>query len=77
MAGFGIKESIASAEEVVNAINNQNAKTKKPTKAQLKFITDTYGEQLPTLLEHLGINSVEEMTGDMVGKVLQKIKGNK
>ena len=49
----------------------------KPTKAQLKIIADTYGDQLPTLLEHLGIKSIEEMTGTMVGKVLQKINGGK
>ena len=74
MAGFGIDVSVASAEEVTNAINNQ--KPKKASAAQIKTIKELYGEQLPTLLDHLGIKDIKEMTGDMAGKVLRKVKEN-
>lgn len=73
-AGLGIDVSIASYEEVVNAMINQNEKVKMASAAQKKFIKDTYKDALPTLLEHLNINTIDELTADQAGKVLTKIK---
>lgn len=78
MAGIGIDVSVASAEEVQNAIANQNKPAgKKATSAQKKVIYDAYGEKMPELLKHLGLKNIDDMTAEQAGIVLQKLKESK
>lgn len=53
-AGFGIDTSIASAEEVANAIENQ-----KPKKNKVSQCADNYKKMLLAKLDELGINRNE------------------
>lgn len=77
MSGFGIDVSIASAEEVQNAIANQKKPVKKATAAQKKTIFDAYGKKMPELLKHLGLKNIDDMTAEQAGIVLQKLKESK
>ncbi len=82
MCGFGIDTSVASAEEVQNAINNQGEKAepsaeRKATPKQLEIIGKVYvGENLAKLLEANGITAIEELTmskaSDIIGKLKKK-----
>ena len=78
MCGFGIDTSVASAEEVTNAINNQGEKEEpKATPKQLEIIGKVYvGENLAKLLEANGITAIEELTmakaSDIIGKLKKK-----
>lgn len=80
MCGFGIDTSVASAEEVQNAINNQGEKAepeRKATPKQLEIICKVYvGENLAKLLEANGITAIEELTmakaSDIIGKLKKK-----
>ena len=80
MCGFGIDTSVASAEEVQNAINNQGEKAeveRKATPKQLEIISKVYvGENLTKLLEANGITAIEELTmakaSDIIGKLKKK-----
>ena len=83
MCGFGIDTSIASAEEVQNAINNQdNDKTEaKATPKQIEVLKNTYkGDNLAKLLEANGINAIEELpmtkASEIIGKLKKKVEGN-
>lgn len=78
MAGFGIDVSVASAEEVQNAIANQEETIKtderKATPKQIEFLSKVYtGENLEKLLSANNIKSLEEMSmtkaSDLIGKI--------
>lgn len=59
-AGFGIDTSIASAEEVANAIENQN---KKIEESQIKKIEKLVPkENIDAMLKYYKINKIEEMS---------------
>ena len=89
MAGFGIDTSVASAEEVQNAIANQEGDSKpKETKAenvsrdgeplitdkQLVFLKKRYkGENLAKLLEVNHIEKLEDMTKAKATELVNKI----
>ena len=82
MCGFGIDTSVASAEEVQNAIINQE-KTAEPerkaTPKQLEILKKFYvGENLAKLLEANGITAIEEMSmskaSDIIGKLKKKVE---
>lgn len=85
MCGFGIDTSVASAEEVTNAINNQGEKAepsaeRKATPKQLEIIGKVYvGENLAKLLEANGITAIEELSmtkaSDLIGKLKTKAEG--
>ena len=83
MCGFGIDTSVASAEEVQNAIINQDEKAepeRKATPKQLEIIGKVYvGENLAKLLEANGINAIEELSmqkaSDIIGKLKKKAEG--
>jgi hypothetical protein len=87
MCGFGIDTSVASAEEVQNAINNQGEKAeplmdRKATPKQLEIIGKVYvGENLAKLLNANGITAIEELTmakaSDIISKLKKKAEENK
>jgi hypothetical protein len=82
MCGFGIDTSVASAEEVQNAIINQGEKAeveRKATPKQLEIIGKVYvGENLAKLLEANGITAIEELSmqkaSDIIGKLKKKVE---
>lgn len=84
MAGFGIDTSIASAEEVQNAIEQQKEakpqEQKKPqenkpkaTPEQIRIITEAYGENLGRLLKKYGLKKIEDMPVDTASAEVKKI----
>lgn len=83
MCGFGIDTSIASKEEVENAINNQEennteAVKRKATPKQVEFLASKYkGENLKKLLEMNGIEKLEDITMEVASDLITKIKGGK
>lgn len=77
MAGLGIDTSIASAEEVQNAMANQNEE-KKATPSQVKFLKDKYeGQNLEKLLKANNLAKLEDMTMTQASNLISKIKGGK
>ena len=82
MAGFGIDVSVASAEEVQNAIANQDkAETKeepKPKKAspnQIELLAKTYvGENLEKLLKANNLTKLEDMPMSKASEIIRKLK---
>ena len=79
MAGFGIETSVASLEEVQNAMANQGEQTeRKATPKQIEFLKSKYaGENLEKLLKANGIKSLEEMPMTKASEIIGKIKGEK
>ena len=59
MAGFGIDTSIASAEEVANAIENQNRKIEKTQIAKIKKLIPE--DKLNAMLNYYKIEKIEDM----------------
>ena len=86
MAWFGIDTSIASLEEVQNAMANQSESKpetknepkdeKKATPNQIKFLSNTYtGENLEKLLKANGLEKLEDMPLSKASELIGKIKG--
>lgn len=78
MAGFGIDTSVASAEEIQNAMANQNETTKViyATSKQVEMLAKVYqGENLTKLLEVNKITKLEELTIQKASELIKKIKG--
>lgn len=84
-AGFGIDTSIASAEDVQNAVMNQTPEElKEPRKAsakQIEILSKVYkGENLEKLLSANGIDKIEDLpmkkASDLI-KTLHERKGGK
>ena len=80
MAGFGIDTSVASAEEVQNAIANQpehterKAPERKASAKQLEILTKVYtGANLARLLKANGIENLEDIpmakASELIGKL--------
>lgn len=65
IAGFGIDTSVASAEEVQNAIANQNKETKeevkKATPKQIEIIRERFADRMEKLLEYYKIEKLEDL----------------
>ena len=77
MCGIGIDVSVASAEEVQNAMVNQNEE-KKATPSQVKFLKDKYeGQNLEKLLKANNLAKLEDMTMTQASNLISKIKGGK
>ena len=84
MAGFGIDTSIASAEEVVNAINNQNAENKtsktadinkKATPKQIEILLGVYkDDNLTKLLKANNIKKIEDLPMTKASELISKLK---
>jgi uncharacterized membrane protein len=86
MCGFGIDTSVASAEEVENAIANQNEKqpTKKPIKStlatenQIKIIKEKLNEeQIGQALALVKREKLEYLTIQEASSLIKKIGGEK
>ena len=85
MAGFGIDASVASAEEVQNAMANQEPKQEQPkqderkaTPKQIEYLAKTYkGENLDKLLKANGITKLEDLSITKALDLIKKIGGNK
>ena len=80
MCGFGIDTSVASAEEVQNAIANQDAPTqdnRKATPKQIEVLSKTYtGENLTNLLTANCVDRIEDISltkaSELIGKLNKK-----
>ena len=81
MAGFGIDTSVASAEEVQNAINNQNKEEKterKATPKQVEVLANVYkGDNLKKLLESQNVEKLDDIPMSKASELISKIKGGK
>ena len=73
MAGFGIDTSVASYEEVQNAIANQT--TERPaTENQLEILRKQYtNENLARLLEANGLTRLEDMTMTRASEIIRQL----
>ena len=77
-AGFGIDTSIASAEEVANAIENQN---KKITEEQIEQITKLIPkEKFKAMLTYYKVKKIEDMLYedaiDLINRKTEKVEEN-
>ena len=74
IAGFGIDTSVASAEEVENAIANQDEKKEKQIKKaspnQIKLISKFYETRLEEMLAHYGLEKIEDMPMELASKII-------
>lgn len=89
IAGFGIDASVASAEEVQNAINNQGDHPKPPKKpdpksepkaapkterkisdSQISIISKIYEGRIPEMLEHYGLEKIEDMSMTLASRII-------
>ena len=84
MAGFGIDTSIASYEEVKNAIVNQEQEKtdapddRKATPKQIEFLKSKYdGENMEKLLKANNLEKIEDMPMKKASELIGKIKGGK
>lgn len=75
MCGFGIDTSVASYEEVANAVTNQE---KKASKDAVKFIKDnTTPDQLEKLLKQKKVEKVEDLTDEVAMNICMKLNERK
>ena len=81
MAGFGIDTSVASAEEVQNAIANQDAQQtapqndRKATPKQIEILAKVYtGENLTKLLKANGVERIEDISMTKASELIGKLK---
>lgn len=73
MAGFGIDTSVASYEEVSNAVLNQTDE-RKATPKQVEYLKRLYtGEKLDKLLQINGISALEEIPMVKASAIIEKI----
>lgn len=81
MAGFGIDTSVASAEEVQNAMANQNTEPKtekteerKATPKQIDLLAQKYtGENLEKLLKANNIEKLEDLSITTASSIISKL----
>ena len=74
MAGFGIDTSVASYEEVANAIQNQGER--KASEKQLELIRKYFEpERLEKLMTHYKIEKLEDLALKDASDVISKMKG--
>ena len=84
MAGFGIDTSIASFEEVSNAIENQKSEAetkdepteeKKASPKQIEYLLKYYkGEDLNKLLKANNLEKIEDMSISKASELISKLK---
>jgi hypothetical protein len=78
MCGFGIDVSVASYEEVQNAINNQGEQkeTPKATDKQISLIEDLYtDEEMESICQRVNIQSIKDLTIEHASALISKRKG--
>lgn len=80
MCGIGIDTSIASKEEVENAINNQNKITPaEVAKQKVKFLKyikkHMYStEQVNSICKYYGVNTLEELTPENIAHYIKELE---
>lgn len=75
-AGFGIDTSVASAEEVQNAIANQEEtiEVKKATDKQIQILLKAYtGDNLTKLLKVNNIDKIEDISMEKASEIIKKL----
>lgn len=77
MCGFGIDTSVASYDEMQNAINNQEEP--KATPNQIEILKKCYtGDKMTKLLEANGITAIEDISlekaSELIGKLKKKVE---
>lgn len=72
MLGIGIDTSIASAEEVQNAIKQQEKATKAQIDTLKKLAND---DQVKVILDHYHIKKLEELTKDQASGTIKQLGG--
>lgn len=73
MAGFGIDTSVASYEEVQNAMANQQDRTASAN--QISVLKKVYtGDNLAKLLESQGIQKIEDIAFEKASELIGKIR---
>ena len=73
IAGFGIDTSVASAEEVQNAIENQKQEeVKKATPKQIEIIKERYADRMEKLLEYYKIEKLEDLSMKAASALIAK-----
>lgn len=84
MAGFGIDTSVASLEEVQNAMANQKEPKEEPkgyrkaTPKQVEWLAKIYtGKNLEKLLKSAGIEKLEDLPMKTASDLIAKIQGGK
>jgi hypothetical protein len=79
MCGFGIDVSVASAEEVQNAINNQGDKADpKATDKQISLIEDLYTDaEIETICKKANIEVLNDLTVAQASALISKRKDKK
>ena len=77
MCGFGIDVSVASYEEVQNAINNQENKVEpKATEKQISMIEDLYNDaELEEILKWAKVTDLKDLTVEKASALISKRKG--
>lgn len=79
MCGFGIDTSVASYEEVSNAMANQGDQkeklTKKATPKQVEKVKELVSD-IPKMLEYYKVEKVEDLSIEQASEIIAK-KGNK
>lgn len=76
MCGFGIDASVASAEEVLNAMANQGEQTATPK--QIEFLASKYtGDNLQKLLKANNITKLAELPMKKASELIKQIGGGK
>ena len=76
MAGFGIDTSVASAEEVQNAIINQEEpKERKASQKQIEYLLSVYkGNNLQALLDYNGIERIEDLPMKKASELIAQLR---
>lgn len=77
LAGFGIDSSIASKEEVQNAVINQEAPVeKKATEGQLKVLNKLSDKAKQKVYDKYGVDALEDLTikqaSELIGNLMKK-----
>lgn len=72
MAGFGIDTSVASAEEVKNAIAQQARVTPEQIERLKQLVPD-----IPGMLKYYKVNTIEEMSAEAAAKIIKRKEGQK
>lgn len=74
MCGFGIDTSVASAEEVQNAMANQGTDDRKATPKQVEILAKTYtGNNLAKLLASNGVSRLEDISLTKASEIISKL----
>lgn len=75
MAGFGIDTSVASAEEVQNAILNQSNEPKKASPRQVEILAKVYtGDKLNRLLMVNGVERLDDLPMEKASELIKKLE---